>query len=165
MPPRKPETIEDKAYRTALSRLNRAAMSRARLDAKLASAGFAQDVRAAALDRLEAAGLLSDEAYARALVDEFLAAGAGPALVRQKLSQRGVSDVLADLLLDERASPADALEQARTFARKKLRTMTRLDPLTARRRLSAALARRGYDTDTVEQVVTQLVADGSSESD
>jgi regulatory protein len=159
MPPRKPISPQDKAHRVALSRLNRAAMSRDRLDAKLADAGFDADTRAAALDRLELAGLLDDHAYARVLIDEFRRAGAGPAMLRRKLIQRGVKSVLIDQLLAEIDQPGDVMDRARAFARKRLAALARFDPPTRARRLGGALARRGYDADVVAQIVAELVGD------
>ncbi len=157
MAARKPQTPEEKAYRVALSRLNRAAMSRARLAAKLAAAGFDDATCAAVLDRLASAGLLDDEAYARALIDEFAAAGDAAPRLRQKLLQRGVDETLADRLLRSHSDPRDNLAQARAFAASRLRGMARLDAVARARRLAGALARRGYDADIVETIVAELV--------
>jgi len=82
----------DKAYRQALHRLGRRAMSRRELDRKLERLGHPSGARAEALDRLTGLGYLDDAAYGRSLLRELtLRKPAGPRLLRQKLYEKGLA--------------------------------------------------------------------------
>ena len=71
--------------------------------------------------------------------------------------QRGLDHELIDRLLDELAPTSEqAAEGTAELARKKLRTMTRLDPNTRKRRLWSMLARRGFDSDTIRSALADL---------
>jgi len=61
-----------------------------------------------------------------------------------------VAETFAEENVDEKAT----IEQA---ALKKMRTLAKLDQPTQRRRLYSFLARRGYDADDINQVVTRFV--------
>lgn len=114
----------------------------------------------AAIERLRGAGLLDDADFARQFArSKALGAGMSRRRLRQELGRRGVGaelsdEAIADVFEDE-GIDEDALVEA--AARKKLRTLGKLDPETRRRRLYAYLARRGYDADDVARVVRELV--------
>lgn len=157
-----PATEADRAYRTALSRLNRADMSRTRLAGKLVSAGYSDAAIRQALDRLEQAGLLSDERYAAALIEAFTAAGDAVELIRRKLLTRGVPEAVADRLLTAQVRSGDGGEAALDLARRKLDSLRQLPPAARARRLMGLLARRGYAPHIAEQAVRQLVPEVDS---
>jgi len=76
------------------------------------------------------------------------------------LTQRGLDRALIDRLLDaDRPRPEDAVQGAADLARKTLRTLGRFDPPTRKRRLWAMLARRGFDTDTIEAALRSVEDD------
>lgn len=108
--------------------------------------------------RLRDVGLVNDADFARQLTRSKMAAGASRRRVHQELFKRGVAREVADqaveeVLEDEGLSDADSIERV---ARKKWRTLIKLDEPTRRRRLYAFLARRGFDSDEVSRVVRQL---------
>ena len=113
----------------------------------------------AAIERLTAAGLLNDEAYARAFVRSKVSSqGFSRRRLHQELLKRGVDrEVVGAAILevfhDEDVNESAAIE---SVARKKLRTLRGLDEDTQRRRLMAYLARRGYDLDDVRTVVRAI---------
>lgn len=114
----------------------------------------------AAIERLRATGLLDDADFARQFArSKALGAGMSRRRLRQELGRRGVASELSGEAIDEvfaeEQIDEDALVEA--AARKKLRTLAKLDPETQRRRLYAYLARRGYDADDVSRVVRELV--------
>lgn len=112
---------------------------------------------AAALDRLEASGILSDSDVARAEAASRLRRGEAPARVKAALRQKGVTDreatdAIADAVV---ADGFDELSACRTAAEKRMRALGKLDPMVARRRLVAFLARRGFGGSTVHTVVAE----------
>ena len=147
----------DKALQQALNRLNRRAMSRHDLDFKLKKLGYEQSVRQSVLDRLTEMGCLDDRAYGRALIDATMRLKpAGPQLLRQKLFQKGIDRSLIEKLVGEATDAQDLAPGAVELARKKLRTMQRLDIQTRKRRLYGLLARRGFNPDTISSVMAEL---------
>lgn len=149
--------VYDKALRQAMNRLNRRAMSRRDLDKKLERLEYEQAVREQVLDRLTEMKFLDDEAYARALIDSTLRRKpAGPQLLRQKLYQKGIGRSLIEKLVSETTDAQDLAPGAVDLARKKLRSMQRLDIDTRKRRLYGLLARRGFNPDTISSVMAEL---------
>jgi regulatory protein len=113
----------------------------------------------AAVERLAAAGLLDDAAYARAFVRSKISSqGFSRRRLQQELAKRGVARDISDAAIAEVLHDDDVDEGANIerVARKKLRTLRGLDEETQRRRLYAYLARRGYDVDGVRAVVANL---------
>ena len=147
----------DKALRQAMNRLNRRALSRRDLDRKLHGLGYEAKVREDVLDRLTEMRFLDDEAYGRALIDATLRRKpAGPQLLRQKLYQKGLDGSLIEKLVGEATDAQDLAPGAVDLARKKLRTMQRLDIETRKRRLYGLLARRGFNPDTISSVMAEI---------
>lgn len=88
-------------------------------------------------------GYLDDRTLADALVTAGVERkGQGRVALSRALSQRGIPREIADEALS--SLPDDDAERALEFARTKARSMARLDPDTALRRLLGQLARRGY---------------------
>ena len=112
-----------------------------------------------ALDRLEAAGVLSDAAVAEAEVAARLRKGEPPARVRQQLQRKGVASAVAsaalqEVLQQEGFDEADACLQA---AEKRARALRGLAPEVAHRRLSAFLLRRGFGGGIVRSVTRRVL--------
>ena len=150
------------AWQAAMKHLNRRAASRQELGHKLEAAGRDPQAVHEVLDRLEQLGALDDEALGRALIDEARSkSAAGPALLRQKLQRRGLDDQMVDRMLEQATEREDPVESALALARQRAKSMSRLDPLTRARRLWGALQRRGFDEDTIEQVMQRMEQEGT----
>lgn len=109
----------------------------AELDRRLERAGFTGGERAAAVERLERAGLVDDRRVAVARASALAARGRGDAAIRWDLEQRGVAEELVREALD-------GLEPERERAAAIVAARGR-GPSTAR-----LLARRGFGEDAVE---------------
>ena len=122
----------------------------------------------AAIERLRANGLLDDANFARQLArSKALGAGLSRRRIAQELAKRGVdravsSEAIEDVFESEEVDEEASLDRV---ARKKLRTMSKLDDDTRRRRLFAFLARRGYESEDIQRVVRSLVSDGGPTDD
>jgi len=107
-------------------------------------------------------GYLDDEAYASAFVRERirLKPRGRPRLVSELLSRgidRDTAEQAVETTLDEEGvKEADLL---RDVALRRAHSLRNLDPPAARRRLAAFLARRGFRTGAVREVVRELLPD------
>ncbi len=151
------------ARRIALNLLETRARSEAELRKAMDRKNVPADIAEELLTRLNAVGLVDDEAFAVALVNtRTKVARRGGARIRQELREKGVPDDVAAGALSQ-VDPEDELAAAETFAAKKVRSMAGLDPVVAKRRLYGALARRGFGPDVVRRVVAEALS-GDDES-
>ena len=119
------------------------------------SAADADDVIRRLLDN----GLLNDakfaEQYARS---KMVSTGASKRRLTQDLYRKGIkgdvaTTAIANVVEQDEIDPAALMERV---ARKRLAQLGDLEPVVARRRLFAFLARRGYDLDEIKSVVSRL---------
>ncbi|MGD7731390.1 regulatory protein RecX [Propionibacteriaceae bacterium G57] len=143
-----------------LRKLSLRAHSRAELEKALADKQVPDDVAEQLLGRFTEVGLVDDAAFAAQWVQSRHRVG--------RLSRRALADELRRKGIDRdviaEATQAldhdDEVAAAMDLAARKLRSMASItDPMVRRRRLAAALARRGYGSDVVHTVVTRVLAD------
>lgn len=112
---------------------------------------------AIALDRLVEQGVLSDGAVARAEASSRLRRGDAPFRVRQILQRKGIDRVSAAeavaTAVQEDAIDEDA--QCVQLAARRMRSLAKLEPPVAKRRLIAFLVRRGYGSSAVRAAVAE----------
>jgi regulatory protein len=127
---------------------------------RLRRAGFAPRTVDDVIVWLQGLGYLDDERFARSYALEKMRSGWGGRRVRQELWRKGVErevveSVLAECEVDEESlrGQEDALwtQMQRRFGSK-----FRTDPEATERRLEGFLARRGYDWDSIAQLVRKL---------
>jgi regulatory protein len=164
----------EKAREAALRLLDRSRKTRRELEKKLTEREHGAGAITAALDRLARVGLVDDVEYAKAFVRSKLARRAvAMRVVLQELRRRGVAEADAERALAEldADSAVDELERGdanaglrrlgkageRARAERALAPLWRryraLDPAERRRRCAAALARRGFDYDSVREAL------------
>ena len=142
------ELRRQEARAKAVRALARRDLSEQELERRLASADVAPAARAEALERLVRVGAVDDGRFAHRRADALAERGAGDALIRHDLSERGVSTELA-------AEAIDALEPeperaARIVARR-----------GASEKTSRYLARKGFSADSIESACGADVAEGA----
>ena len=148
-----------RTYARSLDMLARAPRSVYDLRRRLLLKGEAEADVDAAIERLTAAGLVDDAAYARAFVRSKVSSqGFSRRRLQQELAKRRVARDIADaaiieVLHDDEVDEGANIERA---ALKKLRALRGLDDETRRRRLYAYLGRRGYSVDQVRAVLERL---------
>jgi len=154
-------------YERALDMLEARARGSAELRRLLLRKGEPEADVGAAIERLTRAGLLDDASYARQVArSKALGSGLSRRRIQQELVRRGVdraltSEAIDEVFRDEGVDDGASIERA---ARKKLRTLARVDEPTRKRRLYAYLARRGYDGDDITRVIAIVLgAQQSSE--
>ncbi|MEX2215402.1 MAG: regulatory protein RecX [Phycisphaeraceae bacterium] len=147
----------DRAFKQAMQRLNRRAMSAWQLATKLGELKHDEAIVAQVIERLKRIGALDDEKLARGLIEEVTRKGpAGAALLRKKLARFGFEESLVDRVVNDAASAASPVDEARALVAKKLPSLMRFPAATRLRRLASLLARRGMDEETIESVLSEM---------
>lgn len=149
----------ERARDLVLRRLDHSAASRATLAGLLARKGVDSQVAAEVLDRLEAAGVVDDSAYAAVLArTRFAEKGVARRAVAEELRRKGVGerDIHASLT---QIGAAEEDAAALALARKKLAATQGLDPLVRRRRTLAMLGRKGYSAEVSADALRQALAE------
>ena len=114
------------------------------------------DVADEVLERFSEVGLIDDAAFASALAASRSGPGLrGPRRIRQEMQAKGIEKDIADEALAG-ISSEDEREAALTLARRRMRTLSSLDPVVAKRRLYGVLARRGFGGGVVASVVEEV---------
>lgn len=133
-------------------------MSRWELTQVLAKRGVEDVVATAELDRLESVGLLDDAALAVTLVyTQHTRKGLGRSAIAHELSRRHIdSDIVRDALTE--INDDDEHERAAELAMKRVGQLSSVDDATAKRRLSAFLARKGYSSSIARGAVDAALA-------
>lgn len=148
-----------KVYDRALNLLAFRARSSAELARSLVQKGEAKEHVDRAIDRLTEQGLLDDAAFARSFTRaKVLGAKQSRRRVQQLLARKGVARDVSDEAIDavfeeEGVDQSGVVEEA---ARKKLRSLAKLEPAVQSRRLYAFLARRGYEADDIRAAMREL---------
>ena len=109
-----------------------------------------------AIVRLQEQGLLDDAAFAQAFTRaKVLGANQSRRRVQQELGRKGVAREVSEAAISAvfEAEGIDQREVVEAAARKKARSLARLDPSVQRRRLYAFLARRGYEGDDIRRAM------------
>ena len=150
---------EDVARAIVLKQLSMAPRSRQQLADKLRQRNCPEDVATRVLDRMEAVGLVDDEAYAQMVVRSKQATrGLAKRALAHELRDKGV----ADATIDDALGSIDAESEralAEQLAQKTMRRLAGLDPQVQARRLSGVLGRKGYPPPVVYAVVRDAVND------
>jgi regulatory protein len=151
-----------KVYDRALNLLAFRARSSAELARSLVRKGEPKELVDLAVTRLQEQGLLDDAAFAESFTrTKVLGAQQSRRRVQQDLARRGVARAVTDAAItavfeDEAVDQRALVEQA---ARKKLRSLAKVEPIVKRRRLYAFLARRGYDGEDIRRAMEAVGAD------
>ena len=150
------EAAQLHVYDRALNMLAFRARSSAELARSLARKGEPKELVDRAVTRLQEQGLLDDAAFAQAFArTKVLGAQQSKRRVQQDLARKGVARTVTDAAIaavfeEEGVDQREVVERA---ARRKLRSLAKLEPLVRRRRLYGFLARRGYDGEDIRRAM------------
>src|SRR4051812_6373820 len=113
------------------------------------------------MERLNASRLLDDTKFAAEYARQKLVVGGSSSRrVQQELQKKGIGREQAKeavIFIAEEES-VDEGASAEKAARKKFKSLARLEPEVQRRRLFSFLARRGFDLDDVKRAVETVIA-------
>ncbi|MFE6995068.1 regulatory protein RecX [Microbacterium sp. NPDC057659] len=156
-----PDRLRSTAEETLVRKLRSHAMSVSEARTVLRTAGLAGDQIDQVIDDFERRKYLDDRALAGHLVISGVERkGQGRVALSRALAQRGIPRDIVDEALSE--LPDDDAERALEYARTKARSMTRLDPDAALRRLVGQLSRRGYGGSVAMNAAKTALREASS---
>lgn len=139
-----------------MRRLSVRARSRTELARDLKTRDVAPEVAAEVLDRFTEVGLIDDVAFAAEWV-QSRGGRSGASRLRQELRLKGVAEEHIAEAIGARDDDAD-LTTARQLAARKVSSMSALDEVVRRRRLTAFLGRRGFSSSVIRRVVDEALA-------
>jgi regulatory protein len=155
---------EEAAKEAALRILARGPRTEREIEQRLRDRGYESGAVARALERLRRVSLVDDRAFVRSFLrTELFKAAQGRRLLVMKLRKRGVPDAIVrelDSFLDEDPdlggrSLGSEEGRAQEGLRQLRRRYGRLEPEVYRRRMQQALARRGFDWDTIRDLLDE----------
>ena len=154
------EATVSRVYDRAMMMLAARGRASGELKRLLVRKGEDARVVSSVIERLFAAGFLDDDAFARQFARSKSTSGTSRRRIEQDLGRKGIDRELASAAVaqtfeEEQVDESIAIDRA---AEKKLRTLTKVDDLTRRRRLYSYLARRGFDPDAISGVMSRLTA-------
>lgn len=148
----------ERAQATALRSLTAGPRTRRQLLDLLARKGVEEAVAHDVVDRLEAAALVDDQAYAQAYVrSRHQDRGLARRAIGQELRRKGVRDELADEALAT-IDVREEEERARELVDRKLPATRGVEIHVRTRRLIGMLARKGYPPGLATRVVREQLA-------
>ena len=155
----------ERAHSRALDYLSYRPRSEAELRDYLLEKEFPESVVEEVLARLNRVGLVDDAEFARYWIDNRARfRPRGGRMLRYELQQKGVASETIEEALDD----YDELAAVRKVAQEQARRLRHLPPDRFRRRLYARLARRGFSSGLIQEILVaqdfpQLIDDNSEE--
>ena len=158
-----PETA--KAFSYALRLLNYRERSRREVRDKLERKKFSAPVIAEVLEKCEDLGLIDDEKFARLWIRSRIRFKPRSAwLIGRELREKGIKEEMIGPILEEEYPAEEERETVRSLASRRIRYYRRDDRETARRKLYAYLARRGFSGDMISKAVAEAFDDNNYNS-
>ena len=132
------------------------AKSKGELLAHLKTRGVEDDVAQAIIFRLQEAGLVNDEEFAKAWAQSrHNHKKISKRIIAGELRQKGVMQIAIDQALDEIDDESE-YRTAFSLAMRKYSTMSRLEPEVQVRRIQSLLQRKGFSFSTISRVIREL---------
>lgn len=152
-----------RATELALQFLGYRARSREEVRRRLARKGFEEEIIAEVIDRLAGSGLIDDTQFTEAWVRAHSSSRpAGPRRLSWELRRKGVDAEIIRAALG-RIDAETELDLALKVGRQKAESV-RGEPLpVARRKVAAALQRRGFSWEVTSRVLATVLAPGEEE--
>ena len=135
------------ARKKAMDFLARREYGQAELIKKLADKGYIRKIVEEVILTLTSEGLQSDDRFAEAFVQSRINQGKGPVRIRLDLSQRGISDAVTEMAIDE--SAADWHGLARNVRLRKFGAGEPAD-FKAKAKQMRFLQYRGFEQDHIQ---------------
>ena len=128
------------------------------LEKELHRKGFSQEGISASIEDLERTGLIKDKTFARQWVRRREKSNPrGKEMLKLELADKGVASSTINQVLSNIDSSRE-LDTALQLAEKQVKRYKSLELHVAKRRLHGFLARRGFNYNTVEQVMQKILS-------
>lgn len=149
------EAMRAKKY--ALDLLSENIYSKTQMEKQLDREGFGEETIEIIISELIVSGHIRDRQFAEKWVQRRLKSNPrGKILLRQELIDKGVDQETAEQVLSELKSEYEN-KLALQIAKKRVKMYTKLPNHVAKRRLHAYLARRGFESEVIMQVIAQVL--------
>lgn len=146
----------ERAHNRALDYLSYRPRSESEVRYYLLDKDFTEDVVEREVARLSRAGLVDDAAFARYWCENRARfRPRGKRMLQYELRQKGVASRAIDGALED----YDEVKAVRKVAHEQARRLTHLDPETFHRRLYGRLARRGFSSYLIREILEEIEAD------
>lgn len=150
--------VQQEAFDEALKLIRRRMHSERELRTKLGRKEYGRGVIDAAIANLKRLGYVDDERFAQdRAANQARVKKVGRQRAIQELRKVGVSASVAERATQEVYEAIDPRESALALAQKKAPSLSRLDALTAKRRMIGFLQRRGFDYETTRYAVQRAL--------
>jgi regulatory protein len=159
---------QEEAMRAAMAAVSRSATSKRRLIDKLCQKGHDRALATAAAERIAELGMIDDAAAADAQARTIARrTPSGKAMIESRLRAAGFDPLVSRAAAADAAADRDPKADALALAQKKARVLGRgLDAMARRRRVEAALARRGFDSEVCRWAARKALGpDSEADSD
>ncbi|MEW6556310.1 MAG: regulatory protein RecX [Elusimicrobiota bacterium] len=115
------------------------------------------------IEKLKILKLINDEKFAKEWTEYRLRNNKSKNFILRELNRKGITHEMAATILN--SFSIDETEVAYKIIRNKLPRYKKLEPLKAKNKIYQFLTRKGFDYDTIEQVVNRLGKENSDETD
>ena len=146
---------EENAWNTALRLLEAGDKSRRQLGDRLVQKRFKEDVVMKVLDRLEARGFLNDKVFAGRLAEKLSGRSSSQRKMAFEMHRRGVPPEVIQEELTRLAPDED--ERLYHAGLKQWKKLSRLAPEVRTRRAFGALARQGFDSESIRRFFERVL--------
>jgi len=146
-----------KAYNYAISVISRASKSEKQLILKMSGKGYDEELINVTLDKLKLNKYIDDDDYSERFIrDKINFSKYGKLKIKEALYNKGIARETIDEKLSLISSD-DEFERAYELAAKKLKILANEGPLKKKMKLSNFLINKGFDYDTVKNVISKLL--------
>lgn len=154
----KAQSVAGKAKDAALRLLAIRPRSRKELARRLQKKGYGAAEIESVLHQLQEENLLDDERFARLYAEHRLTSRhIGQRMLLAELLQKGINRTVAQSVVNEITGDDREKIEARVFAEKKLRLLSKGTALQRKKKLYDALSRRGFSPEVVREVLRNLL--------
>ena len=158
--------VRQECFDDAMRFIQRRMHSRSELRTKMVRKEHTPEIIDGVLDDLERMGYVNDAKFAAASTEmsaKIRHHGRRRAAI--ELMKKGVTGESARKALESTYDTHDSLSVARELARKKAKSLLKLEPHVARRRLAGMLMRRGFEYDVVRPVIDEVLGHHDERAD
>ena len=127
---------------------------------KLSERGYTAEIIQDVIAAMERYGYLNDKTFAEEWIrSRMQTKPKGKIALRQELARKGIERSIIEDALSRIFGDSKELDTALDLARRRVKSYSKDEPETARRKLWSFLLRRGFDFETVKDVVERVVGD------
>ncbi len=138
--------------------LSRRMYTRKEIYNKLQSRKYSEKVIQDVISLMEEYGYTNDKKFAEEWIESRMRTKPkGKIALRQELMRKGIDESIIEHALESKIEGSKLFETAMELARRKIKSYNKDDALTAKRKLMNFLTRRGFDFETINNIVEEVI--------